>query len=101
MAATPWPRVSRSTPTITPPKATTFSPAATQSSGRSERRLSGRVTRLSRTAATPIGMFTAKSQGHVATERIMDATVGAMTEITETTMAFSPTPCPSRRDGKM
>ena len=86
-----------STEAISKPKVRAFITASRQSKRRALTRtgLSGRKRRLSHSATSPMGMFTAKSHGQWAIERMPAAMVGPATDDTATTVALMPMPRPS------
>ena len=82
---------------INRPNVRALSSASRQSKRRPSARtgFAGRNRPLSVRATSPIGMLTAKSQGHGAVERMAAASVGPATEATATTVALIPMPRPS------
>ena len=86
-----------STEAISSPNVSAFITASRQSKRWVPTRtgLSGRKRRLSDRATSPTGMFTAKSHGQWAIERMPAAMVGPATDDTATTVALRPSPRPS------
>ena len=77
-----------------------FSATLTKSSARREPRGSGSA-RVSASAATPIGILTAKSQGQFATARIAAPMEGPAAPPSATVTATAPMIVPSSRCGKV
>ena len=103
-AAMPTERIRGSSPCENPsmediisPKVRAFITASRQLNFPSWARtgFSGRKCELSTRAVSPTGMFTAKSHGQSAAERMAAARVGPATDETATTVALIPMPRPS------